>query len=67
MGERTSILHSTGITAGQYVGSDQHVYVWFKTPSTYFTTFRVDSMRVGNGTLIEEGDVTVTVSTNTTL
>ena len=64
---KTSILHSTGITAGQYVGSDQHVYVWFKTPSTYFTTFRVDSMRVGNGTLIEEGDVTVTVSTNTTL
>lgn len=64
---KTGILNSTGITGGQYIGSDDHVYLWFKTPSTYFTTFRVDSMRVGNGTLLEEGDVTMIMSLDATL
>ncbi|MEM6685624.1 MAG: hypothetical protein AAF617_07475 [Bacteroidota bacterium] len=64
---KTSILSSTTITAGQYIGSDNHIYLWFKTPNVYFTTFRVDSMRVGNGTLLEEGDVTMIMSLNATL
>ena len=64
---KTSIVSSTAITAGQYIGSDEHIYLWFKTPSTYFTTIRVDSMRVGNGTLLEEGDVTMIMSLDATL
>lgn len=46
---KTGILNSTDITAGQYVGSDSHVYLWFKLPSTYYSTFKLDSIRVGNG------------------
>ncbi|MFK7750001.1 MAG: hypothetical protein AB8B65_16525 [Kordia sp.] len=64
---KTGILNSTAITAGQYIGSDDHIYLWFKTPSTYFTTFRVDSMRVGNGSLLEEGDVEMIMSLDATL
>lgn len=64
---KTGILNSSTITAGQYIGSDEHIYLWFKPTSTYYTTFRLDSMRVGNGTLIEEGDVTLTMSATATL
>lgn len=62
MNTKTSVVSSTAITAGQYVGSDSHIYLWFKAPNTYYTTFRVDSMRVGNGTLIQEGDVQIIMS-----
>lgn len=59
---KTNVVSSTAITAGQYVGSDSHIYLWFKVPNTYFTTFRIDSMRVGNGTLLQEGDVQIIMS-----
>lgn len=64
---KTSILNSTAITAGQYVGSDSHVYLWFKVPNTHYNTFKLDSMRVGNGTLLQEGDISVIVSPQTQL
>ena len=43
-------------------GSDMHIYLWLKVPSTDHTTFKLDTMRVGNGTLLEEGDLEVIVS-----
>lgn len=64
---KTGILNSTAITAGQYVGSDSHVYLWFKLPSTYFSSFKLDSMRVGNGGLITSSDVQILVSSQTQL
>lgn len=54
---KSHVSASTAITAGQYVGSDDHVYVWFKLPNKYFSTFKIDSMRVGNGTLLKNGDL----------
>lgn len=65
--QKTGILNSTNITAGQYVGSDSHVYLWFKLPNTYFSTFKLDSMRVGNGGLITSSDVQILVSSQTQL
>lgn len=67
MNTKTNVLSSTAITAGQYVGSDSHIYLWFKVPDTYYTTFRIDAMRVGNGTLLQEGDVSIIVSAQTQL
>lgn len=64
---KTGILNSTAITAGQYVGSDSHVYLWFKLPSTYFSSFKLDSMRVGNGGLITSSDVQILVSSQAQL
>jgi len=64
---KTGILNSTAITAGQYAGSDSHVYLWFKLPSTYYSTFKLDSMRVGNGGLITSSDVQILVSSQAQL
>ena len=64
---KSHVSVSTDITAGQYIGSDDHVYLWFKLPNTYFSTFKVDSMRVGNGTLLKEGDLELIVSNSNQL
>ena len=52
-----------------YQGSDDNVYLRFGGPgvSTYYTSFRVDSMYVGNGRVIAPGEVTVTRSSSATL
>lgn len=65
--QKTSILNSTAITAGQYVGSDSHVYLWMKLPNTYYSTFKLDSMRVGNGGLITSSDIQILVSSQAQL
>jgi len=59
---KTHINRSTAITAGQYVGTDSSVYLWFKVPNIYYTTFRLDAMKVGNGTMLKQGDIQLTVS-----
>ncbi|WP_294219820.1 hypothetical protein [uncultured Chryseobacterium sp.] len=64
---KSYVAASTAITAGQYVGSDQHVYLWLKLPSIYFSTFKVDSMYVGNGGILKEGDLKLIVSDATQL
>lgn len=58
----TDVSRSPTITAGQYEGSDKHIYLWIKINGTNHTTFKIDSMRVGNGTLLVEGDLQVVVS-----
>lgn len=63
----TKILNSTRITAGVYEGSNKHIYVWFKVPNARSTTLRIDTMKVGNGTFLKEGDLELTVSTSVTL
>ena len=50
------------VQAGQYIGSDQHVYLWLKSTTAYYTTFRINTIRVGNGPLFKEGDLEVIVS-----
>lgn len=65
--QKTGILNSAAITAGQYVGSDSHVYLWMKLPNTYYSTFKLDSMRVGNGGLITSSDVQILVSSQAQL
>ncbi|MGH1384931.1 hypothetical protein [Kordia sp.] len=59
---QTDVSRSSSITAGQYEGSDKHIYLWLKVGNTNHTTFKVDSMRVGNGTLLEDGALQVIVS-----
>lgn len=59
---KTFVGADANITAGQYVGTDSHVYLWFKVPDTYYTTFKIDSMRVGNGLFLQNGDLEVILS-----
>lgn len=59
---KSHVAVSATITAGQYVGSDSHVYIWLKLPNTYFSTFKIDSMHVGNGRLLKQGDLEIIVS-----
>ena len=64
----TDILNPNGGHAPAiYQGSDNNVYLRFKPTSHYYLTFRVDSMHVGNGRIIEPGEVTVTISSAPTL
>ena len=53
----------------QYVGSDNHIYLRFRgtTGTNYFQSFRIDSMHVGNGSILQEGDVEIITSGSATL
>ncbi len=64
---QTAIENNTGITAGQYAGSDGFLYLWFKTPSVYYNSFGVTSMYVGNGNILKKGDIMVIQTPSTTL
>ncbi len=62
---KTSVNMSTQITAGQYIGSDFHIYLWFKISNVASSTFKLDSMCVGTAPyndILEEGDVEVIIS-----
>lgn len=59
---KTHVNRSTVITAGLYEGSDTHIYAWFKIPNTQHTTFRVNTMRVGNGTSMAAGSISLVLS-----
>jgi len=70
----TSLLNASSvnkgdpvITSAQYIGSDNHIYLRFKTPSVYFNSFRVDSMSVGNGKVLKTGDIEIIQSSALTL
>lgn len=56
---KTIVLGSTTITAGQYIGSDKHIYLWFKLSNVYYSTFKIDSMYVGNGTVLQNNSVQI--------
>jgi transcription-repair coupling factor (superfamily II helicase) len=51
------------------VGSDNHIYLRFKgtVGSNYYQSFRIDSMKVGNGVVLKEGDVVIISSASATL
>ena len=56
----TAVMSVNGAHDGAiYRGSDGYVYLRFKPSSLYFLSFRVDSMYVGNGRVVEPGEVTV--------
>lgn len=59
---KTDVGRGAAITAGQYVGSDNHIYLWFKPTNAFYVTFKVDSMKVGNGLQFYPGDIEVIVS-----
>ncbi len=40
-------------------GQDDHLYLRFRTGNTYYLSFSVDSMYVGNGIVMQPGDITV--------
>ncbi|QEE50658.1 hypothetical protein FUA48_14045 [Flavobacterium alkalisoli] len=65
--QRAHVNRSTEITAGQYVGSDNFIYLWFKVPNTYFCSFRIDSSRGTTGIRIKPGDLQIIVSPNAQL
>lgn len=51
-----------------YTGTDNHVYCRIETVSSaYYMTLSVDSMYVGNGRVINPGEITITESTEATL
>lgn len=53
----------------QYVGSDNHIYLRFRgtTGSNYYQSFRIDSMNVGNGSTLTEGDIQIISSASANL
>jgi len=53
----------------QYVGSDNHIYLRFQgtTGSNYYQSFRIDSMNVGNGSTLTEGDIQIISSASANL
>ena len=53
----------------QYVGSDNHIYLRFRgtTGTNYYQSFRIDSMNVGNGSVLKEGDIQIISSASATL
>ena len=60
-------LMAKGIANGyfaptMYKGSDGHVYLRFFVQSIYYLSYRVDSMFVGNGRIVEAGEVTQTIT-----
>jgi hypothetical protein len=64
----TGISNPTGGHAPAiYQGSDNNVYLRFKPSNTYYLSFRVDSMQVGNGRVVLPGEVTVIRSSSSTL
>ncbi|HHB77735.1 MAG TPA: hypothetical protein ENK85_00715 [Saprospiraceae bacterium] len=72
----TALIETGTVNAGspeftmtQYVGSDNHVYLRFRgtTGSNYYESFRVDSMHVGNGTVLKEGDIQIISSSSPNL
>lgn len=63
----TFVNGSVNITAGQYIGSDGYIYLWFKTPRVYYNSFGVSSMYVGNGKILHKGDITVIQNVAVTL
>ena len=50
-----------------YHGSDGRLYLRFKVGQVYYCTFRGDSMFVGNGYALTQGDITVVKSTTAQL
>jgi hypothetical protein len=50
-----------------YFGSNQKLHLRFRTGSTYCTSFAVDSMYVGNGYVLQPGDITIVRSGSATL
>ena len=57
---QTHVTGSDHVTAGQYVGSDGYIYLWLKPSNTYYTSFAVTAMHVGNGRVLTADDVAVT-------
>jgi len=66
---RTINAGSPDFTMTQYVGSDNHIYLRFKgtTGSNYYQSFRIDSMHVGNGRILKEGDIEIISSASANL
>ena len=69
----TALIETGTINAGspeftmtQYVGSDNHIYLRFRgtTGSNYYQSFRIDSMQVGNGSILKEGDIEIISSSS---
>lgn len=65
--QRVHVNRSTLITAGQYIGSDNFIYLWFKIPNTYYCSFRIDSSRGTTGIHIKRGDLQIIASPNAQL
>lgn len=67
----TQVINNGGsdFSVTQYVGSDNSIYLRFRAGSgnNYYQSFRIDSMRVGNGTVLKEGDVEIINSASATL
>ncbi len=68
---RTSNSNNGGpnFSITQYVGSDNFIYLRFRgtVGSNYYQSFRIDSMKVGNGTVLKEGDIQIISSAAATL
>jgi hypothetical protein len=50
-----------------YLGDDDHAYLRIRPGDNYYLTLRVDSMYVGNGRILQPGDVTIELSPELTL
>jgi hypothetical protein len=69
--DRAGGMSCTG-NSTSYWGSDEHLYLRFQlfvagggkigAGNMYYSSFRVDSMYVGNGIIMKQGDISVIVS-----
>lgn len=50
------------MTPGVYVDTNGNIVMRILIPNVYYTTIRIDTMRVGNGRLFNLGDITTKVS-----
>jgi len=71
-----SLIQESNINTGgsnfnitQYIGSDNHIYLRFRgtSGSNYYQSFRIDSMKVGNGKVLKEGDIQIISSASANL
>jgi len=64
---RSQTTGSGFTNGGPYHGTDGRLYIKFRLGDIYYSTVRVDSMRVGNGIVINPGDITITTSASAQL
>lgn len=57
---RTAQISAGGVTdMAIYHGRQNRLFLRFRVSNTYYTSFRVDSMYVGNGYILKHGDIEV--------
>jgi hypothetical protein len=67
-GNKLCYLNATGShQPTSYVGSNNDIYARMYFPNKYYLTVTIDTIKVGNGTLLKSGDIEIIDSRNSTI